>query len=430
MPALMIASAEWRYEMRQSFRIAVREFGPFESAIRKQWRSFDDFHPSGLTLEIQAFDVDSLYRHLFEEDSCHSGELDIAFINTDWLAAAHAKRSFHDLAGFLNSNPPDDYPVGWTPSLLRLQSIDGAVLGVPYHDGPECLIYRKDLFLDEELKRNYADQFGSPLWVPKTWPEFHQVSRFFHRPQDYLWGTANAGLPDCHNTVYDFLLQLWTRNGSLFGENGRIRFCTQPAIEALTFYRSMMQDRHAVHPESADLDSVKLGQVFAKGEIAMMVNWFGFAAWAETSPESRVRGKIDLAPVPHSSGGSSASLNIYWLLAIAAGCPKPDLAYSFLRHCLSAAMDKLLTLEGAVGCRRSTWNDPEVRAVVPQFGLLESLHRDARELPSLAEWPSIAAIINHFVGDAAAASEPIEVLLQRADTKAASLIRSVTQRKN
>lgn len=416
--------------MRQSFRIAVREFGPFESAVREQWRSFDDLHHSGLTLELHAVDVDSLYRYLFEEDSCHSGELDIAFINTDWLAAAHAKRSFHDLAGFLKTNPPDDYPEGWSPSLLRLQSINGAVLGVPYHDGPECLIYRKDLFLDDERRRSYANEYGSSLRVPETWPEFHQIARFFSRPHDHLWGAAFAGLADGHNTVYDFLLQLWTRDSSLFDEADNVRFYTPAAVEALTFYRSIMQDWHAVHPESANLDSVKLGQVFAHGEVAMMVNWFGFAAWAETSGESRVRGKVDLAPVPHSPESSSASLNIYWLLAIAAGSPRTDLAYRFIRHSMSPAMDKLLTLAGAVGCRRSTWNDPEVRAVVPHFGLLESLHRDARELPRRVEWPSIAAIINRFVREAAVSREPVESLLRRADTEVRSVFRSPAQKQN
>ena len=35
--------------------------------------------------------------------------------------------------------------------------------GFPYHDGPECLIYRKDLFADEELRRRYASEFDTTL---------------------------------------------------------------------------------------------------------------------------------------------------------------------------------------------------------------------------------------------------------------------------
>jgi len=407
--------------MHQSFRIAVREFEPFESAIRRQWEEFDALAHSGLALELKVFDLHSLYRALFEENGLGSGEFDIAFINTDWLAAAHAAHCVVDLAPFLSANQPEDYPSGWTPSLLRLQSIDNSVLGVPYHDGPECLIYRKDLFLDPEEQRNYARRFGIPLRIPETWQEFHQIARFFHRPGQRLWGTAIAGFPDAHNTVYDFMLQLWTRGGSILDADGVICFRTAAAAEALEYYRSLMQDREAVHPESLNFDSVKLGQAFVNGEIAMMVNWFGFAAWAETCAESRVRGKIDLGAIPHAPGHPSASLNIYWLLVIATGCPRPDLAYRFVRHCLSPAMDKLLTLAGAVGCRKSTWNDPEVRSNVPHFRRLESLHSEARELPRRADWPAIATIIDHVVHQAAVTRDPIDELLNQADRKAAKL---------
>ena len=33
----------------QLFRIAVRKFEPFESALAKQWNSFEECHQTGLT---------------------------------------------------------------------------------------------------------------------------------------------------------------------------------------------------------------------------------------------------------------------------------------------------------------------------------------------------------------------------------------------
>ncbi len=408
--------------MSQSFRVAVRKFEPFESAMRKQWHAFNQSTDCGLELELDVFELHSLYDVLFEQKGNSSGEYDLVFLNTDWVAAAYAARRVADLAPYIAANPPDGYPDGWTQSLLRLQSIDGAVLGVPYHDGPECLVFRRDLFQDERANRAYAERFGTTLRVPETWEEFHRVARFFHRPEKGLWGTAFAGFPDGHNTVYDFMLQLWTRGGSLFDDAGKLRFHSSQAVAALEFYRSMMQDAQAVHPGSLEFDSVQMGQTFAEGQIAMMVNWFGFAVWAETSAHSRVCGRIDLAPLPSAPGCSSASLNIYWLLAVAAGSPRPDLAYAFLRHCISPQMDKLLTLEGGVGCRRSTWEDSEVHSVVPHFNRLESLHANARELPRLAEWPSVATCIDSFMRAAALTRDPIERLLMGADAEIAKLI--------
>ncbi|HJY05168.1 MAG TPA: extracellular solute-binding protein, partial [Bryobacteraceae bacterium] len=132
----------------QSFRIAVRKFDPFESAVRKQWTAFEANARTGLVLDAQAFDLHPLVETLFTADGLRRGDWDVAFLNTDWIVSADASGAVLDLAPFLRDDPPDGYPHGWSTSLLRLQDIDGRVFGLPYHDGPECLIYRKDLFED------------------------------------------------------------------------------------------------------------------------------------------------------------------------------------------------------------------------------------------------------------------------------------------
>jgi multiple sugar transport system substrate-binding protein len=409
----------------QSFRIAVRKFDPFESAIRKQWNAFEAGAQTGLMLEAEAFDLVPLTETLFEREGLLRGDWDVAFINTDWVASIHASMAVADLAPFLEENPPDDYPDGWTPSLLRLQQIDGSVLGVPYHDGPECLIYRKDLFEDPNEQHAYADRFGGQLHVPQTWHEFHQIARFFQRPEKGLYGTAFAAFPDGHNTVYDFLLQLWTRGGELVDHSGRIQFDTPEAIDALSFYRSMLRDSAAVHPRCREMDSVKSGFAFAAGEIAMMVNWFGFGAMSETIADSRVKGRVNISTIPHAENGSATSLNIYWILSIAAGSPHRQTAYKFLRHCLSASMDKLLTMEGGIGCRRSTWNDSEVNRTVPFYSALEGLHANAREMPRLAEWPQIASLIDGLMMNVIETDKPVEQLSREAANRASALFVAV-----
>jgi len=409
---------------RKTFRIAIRQFAPFESAIQKQWSAFDAAAHTGLSLEAVAFDLPSLSAALFEQRGLLQGDWDVAFLDTDWLANVHALKAVVNLAPFLKTHPPDDFPAGWTPSLLRLQTADGEILGLPYHDGPECLIYRKDLFDNPEERQAYEARFGSPLRVPQIWREFQQVARFFQRPDKNLYGTVFAAYPDGHNTVYDFLLQLWTRGRELMDASGQVQFETPEAMEALGFYRDIVTDRSAVHPRCADMDSVKSGLAFVNGEVAMMVNWFGFAAMAETVENSRVKGCVDIAPIPHAEGCSSTSMNVYWVLAIAAGSPHREVAYQFLCHALTADMDKLLTLEGAVGCRKSTWNDSDVNRMVPFYNRLEGLHANARELPRLVQWPRIATIIDELVLSVIRTQEPIEKLTRNAQAKVSSLFPS------
>src|SRR3546814_10971860 len=102
-------------------------------------------------------------------------------------------------------------------------------------------------------------------------------------------------------------------------------------------------------PGARDLDSVKSGLLFAEGKVALMANWFGFAAYADTSPESCVKGLVDVAPLPAGPGGRSVSLNVFWVLTIGSGSPRKQLARDFLRHCAPAPRDQLTPHAGASG---------------------------------------------------------------------------------
>ena len=397
------------------FRIAVRKYPPFEEAIRAQWQAFEMEAKTGLTLDLQAFDLHPLEEALFALHGMRDGDWDVCFVATDWIAAMHERGCAVDLASMLHAEPPEDYPQGWSDSLLRLQRIGDTVLGVPYHDGPECLIYRRDLFEDAALRAEYRKQFQEELALPLTWEAFHRIARFFHQPERQLYGTAFAAFPDGHNSVYDFLLQLWTRGGELFDADGLIRFETPEAIEALAFYLAVLSDKEAVHPDCLNLDSVAAGLAFAAGHVAMCVNWFGFATMAETSSDSAVRGLVDVAELPCSAGATTASLNVYWILAIAVGSPHRETAWRFLRHVLRPDMDKLTTMTGAIGCRRSTWSDREVNAAIPFYHRIEQLHVNAREIPQRADWPRIASTIDALVTAAITTDTPITQLLQQAD---------------
>ena len=166
---------------------------------------------------------------------------------------------------------------------------------------------------------------------------------------------------------------------------------------------------------------MKSGLLFCDGKIAMMANWFGFAAFGETMENGPVVGKVDIAPLPAGDGpeGRSVSLNVYWMLTIAAGSKHADLAWDFMRHVASAAMDKITTEEGAIGCRRSTWADADVNRTVPFYHKLDGLHAHARELPRTKALPLQAEILDHMIKHAIETDRPSGDLIADAMRKAA-----------
>jgi multiple sugar transport system substrate-binding protein len=394
-----------------TLRIAVRKFDPFESAIRRQFADFARAAGVAVQLELEPLELNDLHRRLFDEQGLSDGSLDITFLATDWLAEAQSAGLIDDLTPQLARAPIGDFPQAWSRSLLGLQSFGGGFWGMPYHDGPACLIYRKDLLADAGLA------------VPRTWEDFHAAARRLHAPQRGCYGTALAWFADGHNSFYDFCIQVWSRGGEPFDADGRPQFRSRAALEGLEFLRRLAADVAAIAPDPHALDSVKSGLLFCEGKVALMSNWFGFAALGERWEASRVKGRIAVAPLPRgdSEGGRSVSLNVFWVLALASGSRQKDLAWSFMRHVAAAPMDKVTTLEGAIGVRRSTWADPEVNQLIPFFHELEVLHEHARELPAHPRLADIAHVIDDLLAKATRTSLPLESLLREAQDRVEGL---------
>ena len=264
-----------------------------------------------------------------------------------------------------------------------------------------------------------------PFEVPRTWEEFHAAARRLHSPQHGRYGTALALFPDGHNGFYDFCIQVWSRGGEPFGADGRPQLCSRAAAEALEFLRRLAGDAAAIAPGARDLDSVKSGLLFCEGKVALMANWFGFAALGERCDES-VKGCVEVAPLPRGTGegreGRSVSLNVFWVLALASGSRQKDLAWSLMRHIATAPMDKLTTLEGAIGVRRSTWADPEVNRLIPFFHKLEVLHEHARELPAHSRLADISHVIDDLLARATGTSQPVDRLLRDAQARIETIL--------
>ena len=392
-------------------RIAVRKFDPFEAAIRRQFEDFARTANDAPSLEIEALELNELHARLLEQPSLRDGSIDLAFLCTDWLAEAHAAEAIENLRPYQVSAPISDFPHAWSPSLVSLQDFAGGFWGMPYHDGPQCLIYRKDLLE------------AAGLEVPKTWEEFHAVARALHDPARGLCGTVLALFPDGHNGFYDFCIQVWSRGGEPFGPGARPQLCSAAAEAALDFLRQLAGDSAALAPGARALDSVKSGLLFCAGRVALMANWFGFAAFAQRWEGSEVRDRVAIAPLPKGPGGRSVSLNVFWVIALAAGSTQKPLAWAFLRHIATAPMDKLTTLEGAIGVRRSTWADPEVNQSIPFYHQLESLHEHARELPLHPRLAAVSYAIDELLARALDTEEPSRALLSAAQRRLEEILR-------
>ncbi len=393
-------------------RIALRSYADFEHALKEEAELFESRYP-GTKIELISVGIHELYKAAITDGGLRDGQYDLALLVTDWLAEAHASNALEDLHHWQKLTPIQDWPQGWPHSLVRPLLFGDHLSSIPWHDGPECLVYRTDLFEDPSTRATFRSQYLRDLAPPTTWEEFEQTARFFTDHLTGRYGTVFAAFPDGHNTLYDFALQLWNRGGELTDSGGHPFLTTPVALAALEFYRRIVRDPAICHPLSPQLDSTQSGDLFLAGEIAMMANWFGFAARAgrEGSP---LAGKVAIAPIPTASFAAPASLSVFWALAMGRGSRQKELAWQFLRFVATPERDLGITRHGAVGTRLSTWRDPELQARIPVYREVESISLGARQLPSGPAMASFAAIIDNVITRALTTSEPSAAILESA----------------
>lgn len=380
-----------------SLKLIGRKYIGFEKALARQAQAFAAV--GGAEIELKFLEVEDLYERMVAGKGAANGEADIMLTVTDWYPALIAENAVARLDEFIATDPPQDWNDGWTPSVLGLQQdAGGHIYGLPYHDGPEMFIFRKDLFDSDDEQKCFQEQHGRPLTLPVTWSEFLEVARFFTRPDDNLYGTVFAAFPDAHNIIYDFLLHVWTRGGEILDGDNRPAFHSKIGIEALSFIKDLMHTHQVTPPDCAEIDSVKSSDRFASGGIAMMVNWMGFAAYADSYETSQVKGKVGcgLVPAGNSPGGTHCSLNIYWCLTITAGSQQKEAAYRFLKNCAMPENDIITSDEGGIGVRRSTWLEYANRGVAG-YAELEEQHAHAMHLPQVAAFGQMIEILNEHL---------------------------------
>jgi len=409
--------------MAEPLNVLYRTFDGFERALATQVAHFQGLHP-GVTVHLEHCGPEELYERMIGQDGAHAGQYDVMLSLTDWLPQLMKRGGLVRLNGYLAADPPEDWPDGWSESMKALQhDASGNVFGMAYHDGPEMFHYRSDLFGNAREQAAFRRAYGYDLHVPLTWDEFLDVARFFTRPGEGLWGAVVAGQPDGHNNVYDFLIHLWSRGGRLLDEKLRPAFDSPEGVAALRFYTDLLTIHQVTPPDAMAWDSVLSGIAYADGKGAMMWNWSGFAATAELPP-SRIIGMNRCTTIPRGAGpkGRHMSLNVYWLLGILAGSPRPDLAWQFIKETASREMDKVTSLSGGTGTRLSTWRDPQIQAQFRYYEAIEEVHRNVESPPGLPEYPAMNEVLSDMTKSTVSGAKGVEEALRDASQACAQVL--------
>ena len=295
-----------------------------------------------------------------------------------WLLPLDAHFSDSDLADF-------------SPALLKLARVGGALVQIPRNVDARILFYRSDLLTNPEEQARFQRQYGRPLRVPQTWDEVRDIATFFTRPPN-LFGFAFPGHSSgLFGTFFELVAMA---GGTLFDEELNPSFNTAAGRWGLGFLADLYQQGLTPRDLTATYFD-EVSQLFRDGRCALAADWpayYGLLADPQTSAVADVFGA---ALYPVGPAGTRAVYAGGHSFAIPASVKDVDGALALVRFLTSAESQYLEAQDGAIVPRSAVM--ARVRSETPsgtvhakRLALLEeTVQNHMLTFPQFAAYPKV-----------------------------------------
>ncbi len=254
---------------------------------------------------------------------------DLIFADVVWVPKFAAAGWLEDLT--------DRWPAerwnGFIPGALEGGKYKGRIYRVPQHIDVGMLFYRRDLL--EAAKEQ----------PPATLDELLRVAQKLQRPEQ-LWGFVWQG-KQYEGLICDFM-EVLTGFGGFWinGETGEVGLDRPEAIGALEWMRGAIH-RAGISPPGTTTYTEEEGRLmFQSGRAVFHRNW-PFVFITSQQPDSAVRGKVGIKPMPATEKGRPAATLGGWGMCIAKNSPHKEEAWKFCQYV--SALPQVLRIQASRG---------------------------------------------------------------------------------
>lgn len=342
---------------------------PISDALRPFLDEFEQ--ETGIRVELEQHSADALHDKTLLGVASNAGYFDIVYLSPSWIGNMVENNyllrldDYYDEYGF----ELDDF-VGAAVDMVYYEGAEGK-WGVPYVADTKVLMYRKDLFADENEQAAFYDEYGYELRVPETMNELRDTAAFFTRPDDGLYGYG-APMMGALNWVWA-LTKIWTFGGDIYDENYNVIIDSPESLDAWIWAQEMLQymPEGVLAWEYGEHLSYMTG-----GRLAMTEGYYQFGVDVNDPEKSDMAGQIGYALLPRAEGsGFETGKHVIGggALAIPHDAPNPDGAFKFLQWMFAEDIDRSIDwyLAGGAPTRAGVFESPRVYEEAPW---LEDLH--------------------------------------------------------
>jgi trehalose/maltose transport system substrate-binding protein len=314
------------------------------------------------------------------QSGARSSEVDVLMVDVVWLGMV--KDHLLDLTPYARGAQQAHFP-----AIIANNTVNGKLLAMPWFTDAGLLFYRRDL-LDKYREK-----------VPVTWNELTAVAQRIQAAE------RAAGRPDMVGFVFQgkayegltcnaFEWIASSGGGTIVEADGRISVDNPQAARALDLAGSWPG---GIAPKNV----VSFGEeeargVFQSGNAVFMRNWSYIWNLSQRA-DSKIKGKVGVAPLPKGDGGTSVSTLGGWQLAVSKYSQHPREAAELVMYLTGAPVQKQRAVSvGSLPTIPALYRDPDVLKANPYFTTLADAFAQARPRPATVTGDKYNAVSSAF----------------------------------
>lgn len=334
---------------------------PTTDALQSAAREFELQHQ--VRVQVDRVSYQELFDALNQCTDPGSAAYDLYYFDVSWLEYVARKDLFYDLTDFFQSH--EDIRHSLIPKNLNNCKFQDRYCGFPIVGGSHILFYRRDLFDDLFIRRQFEAMYNAQLRIPKTWTEFNAVARFFTREYNpyspTAYGTAVIG--SIHEECsLEILVRLWSYNGDLFDRNGMPTFNTPQNLKG---FRSLMESCRYAPQSTTDMTIEESFKQFGTGKIAMLLSFTEYATMISNQVEGDIISSIDCAMLP-----GKTPANVGWNLGVSKHSEQKELCMELMKWLCQKQTSYYMTILNGQSVVADPHQNHELRKLFPWLALV------------------------------------------------------------
>lgn len=287
----------------------------------------------GITLEFIEEPDEVIHTKGMQEAVAKTGRYDVmmptAMSYPDWIDSG----VIYDLTDWTKKYDPELFDKNWGvvfPASHHAQLYNGRVAGLLCDGDQITLLCRDDYLKNPDKAKAFADKFGYPLGVPKTWTEYATLAKFMHDPANKFFGSLEYR--SRYYVKWMFMQRLMSKGRLYFDGELNPTFNSDEGVQAL---EDMLAMNPYLHPDAFSFTWSSNYNAFGRGEGFMNIVWpsgFKYSKAPSTGPATSGKIAATVMPADKLEDGSLLHAGLFcwgYGYAVSKYSANPLLSYAY-----------------------------------------------------------------------------------------------------